>query len=325
MKMLLAHLRILSAKELDEVSSSSPWLLAARVLRSGGAKTLTWRELWDVLRWYAHNRGYDGNRAWSRQEEDAVAEKEDTEKVQAAFALLEQHGTRTMAETWCAISGLDPLGDRTSCALAGNERPKAQNAAFPREVVVGELETVLRAHVGKLPGIDEALIEALLRDWTAVPGAGIKLAGRYQGGLLFGQLVPRFDNRIIGRCPITFERIYQEALAEEGDERMARDRAKRLAKVPAADCGDFLRYRWAMQLANVQISVEDGRRTRRLTAEERRALDERMRKSGALTKGEFKKAVRALTGGASDNLEQMLLHPDAEKALVVDPGPAEAQ
>jgi len=24
-----------------------------------------WNELWDVLRWYAHNRGYDGNLRWS--------------------------------------------------------------------------------------------------------------------------------------------------------------------------------------------------------------------------------------------------------------------
>ena len=23
-------------------------------------------ELWDVLRWYAHNRGYDGNKGWSK-------------------------------------------------------------------------------------------------------------------------------------------------------------------------------------------------------------------------------------------------------------------
>lgn len=318
LKTLLASRGVLSESELDEVSSSSPWLLAARVLRSGGERLLAWPQLWDVLRWYAHNRGYDGNKAWSRQEEDAAAEQEDTEKVKNAYSLLEKYGTESMAETWCAICGLDPLGSRASCALAGNDRPKAQNAAFPREVVTAEVAGILRAHAGKLPGVDAALIMALLTDWRAVPCEGIRLPGRYAGGLLFGQLVPRFDNRIIARCPITFERVYQEAMGEEGDERAARERAERLAKVPAADCREFFRFRWAMQLANVQIATEDGRRTRRLTAEERRTVDERMVVAGALTKGGFKKAVQALTDKASDNLDQMLLHPDAEKALVVD-------
>ena len=48
---------------------SFPWLLAARLLaapESGRQKhLLTWPQLWDVLRWYAHNRGYDGNLRWS--------------------------------------------------------------------------------------------------------------------------------------------------------------------------------------------------------------------------------------------------------------------
>jgi|GEM_PF-180600 len=47
-----------------------PWLLAARVLaartETEKAKALlTWPELWKVLRWYAHNRGYDANVRWS--------------------------------------------------------------------------------------------------------------------------------------------------------------------------------------------------------------------------------------------------------------------
>ena len=318
LKTLLASLDVLKVEELDEVSSSSPWLLAARVIKSGGSQLLTWPQLWDVLRWYAHNRGYDGNRSWSRHEGDAAAEQDDTEKVKTAFALLEKHGTTTMAETWCAICGLDPLGRKASCTLSGTERPKAQNAAFPREVVTAEVKQVLRAHMGKLPGIDASLITALLTDWRAVPCDGIRLPGRYSGGLLFGQLVPRFDNRIIARCPITFQRIYEDTLVEEGDEEAARERAERLAKVPAADCVEFFRYRWVMQLANVQIATEDGSRTRRLSAEERRTIDALIRAAGALTKGEFKKAVRTLTDGAPDNLDQMLLHPDADKALVVD-------
>ena len=39
----------------------------------------------DVLRWYAHNRGYDGNRRWSATEVEA--QKEDTEKEANARTL----------------------------------------------------------------------------------------------------------------------------------------------------------------------------------------------------------------------------------------------
>lgn len=58
---------------------SAPWLLAARVLASRGEKLLTWAELWAVLRWYAHNRGYEP--FGDAPEESA---KEDTEKVENA-------------------------------------------------------------------------------------------------------------------------------------------------------------------------------------------------------------------------------------------------
>src|SRR5213595_3697164 len=63
MKALLAHLGVLSHEQLHQPGCAWPWQLAARVLRGG--PLLTWPELWDVLRWYAHNRGYDGNRRWS--------------------------------------------------------------------------------------------------------------------------------------------------------------------------------------------------------------------------------------------------------------------
>jgi CRISPR-associated endonuclease Csn1 len=161
------------------------------------------------------------------------------------------------------------------------------------------------------------LIAALMMDWHAIPSPEIKLPARYQGGLLFGQLVPRFENRIIARCPITYERIYQCVLDETGDEIRAKDDADKLAKVPSAACPEFFRYRWAMQLANVLVHTPTG--ACRLTLEQRRALDETVRQRGAFTKGEFKKVVRALTGGAPDNLDQMLSHPDAERALVLDP------
>jgi len=66
MKLLLRHLGILNEAELNKPGCAWPWKLAAQILQ--GAKLLTWPELWDVLRWYAHNRGYDGNRRWSAAE-----------------------------------------------------------------------------------------------------------------------------------------------------------------------------------------------------------------------------------------------------------------
>ena len=317
MKQLLGHLRVLDDAQLDANPISWPWLLAARVLRGGEA--LTWPELWSVLRWYAHNRGYDGNKAWSRHEADAAAVKEDTEKVENALALYQKHGTRSMSETWCAVCGLDPLGVKKSVAMPGKDRPKGLNAAFPREDIEREVRAILDAHRGQLPQLDDALITVFMQDWHAIPCPAIKLPARFRGGLLFGQLVPRFENRIIARCPMTYERIYHRVLDETGDEERAKHDADKQAKVPAADCVEFFRYRWAMQLANVQVATGDAKRPRHLSADERRKIDVQINERGAFTKGQFEKAVRALTGGAVDNLKQMLLHPDAEKALVVDP------
>jgi hypothetical protein len=345
---LLAHLGVMSKADLDSKHEaggghSAPWLLAARVLRGG--KLLGWEELWDVIRWYAHNRGYDGNKAWSTHEMEA--EKEDAEKVENARALYTKYGTRTMAETFCAVSGLDPLGTKISCNLPGNERPKALNAAFPREDVEGEVRAILEKHVGILPKLDVAFIDTLMKDWRAIPAGEIRLPGRYRGGLLFGQLVPRFDNRIIATCPMTFERVYQAAregalepeqlrthleqairrlekkhgvpLAEELMPKAWEYVATLAAKVPVKNCGEFLRFRWAMLVANIQVTTGEERNTRALSKEERNALDARMGEAGFFTQKEFKKVVREITGGAADNLSQMLMHPDADKALVLDP------
>ncbi len=79
---LLAHLGViptpaLTAKHAAAGGHHAPWLLAARVLASNGTRTLTWLELWDVLRWYAHNRGYDDSLSMTSDE----ADPEDTQKV----------------------------------------------------------------------------------------------------------------------------------------------------------------------------------------------------------------------------------------------------
>jgi len=316
MKTLIEHLGTLTREQLDANDRAWPWLLAARVL--AGGTPLTWPELWDVLRWYAHNRGYDGNKRWS--EAEAAAKAEDTEKVNNARELYKKFGTSTMAATFCAVCGLDPLGSKRSCALAGDKRPKALNAAFPREDVEAEVRAILERQAGFLPKVDSAFIRALFEDWKAIPYDGLKLPLRFSGGLLFGQIVPRFENRIVARCPVTFERIFRERLAETNDRGWAKKIADKLAKVPSKECREFYEYRWAMQLANVMISGSNGKAERLIKNESwRRSVDAKMRERGFLTPGEFKKVVRELTGGAADNLGQMLLHPDAQKALLLDP------
>jgi CRISPR-associated endonuclease Csn1 len=298
-KTLLAHLGVLTARDLDAPGGAWPWKLAARVLCGG--ESLTWTELWDVLRWYAHNRGYDGNRRWSGADTEAL--KEDTAKEERARSLLsefkEKHGKDgTMAEVFCDKLGIDPLGKKRASTF----RFKGLNAAFPREIVENEVRRIVREHFDKLEKVDANLERALIgRDtkdevaWKTIPCPQLKLPARYQGGLLFGQLVPRFDNRIIMKCPITGE------------------------KVPTRHCREFLDFRWAMQLANVRVAAEHEEELRPLTAENRCALDAEMRERGSMTKGEFKKAVRAVALCARDNLETMLMHPDAEDALLLDP------
>lgn len=288
MKVLLGHLGVLTADQLNKPGCGWPWKLAAQVL---GGKTLTWPELWDVLRWYAHNRGYDANRRWSNAEIDLATEEEDTEKLENAKSLLQKHGVATMAEVFCRELGVDPLGARSSSTI----RFKGLNAAFPRGVVEKEVRRVLQAHLGKLKGVDAQLEKSLCDEWSAIACKEIKLPERYSGGLLFGQLVPRFDNRIISKCPITGQ------------------------KVPSRNCSEFLNFRWGMQLANVQVARPGERELRSLRADERKAIDAVMRQKGSMTAKEFANAVLAATGAARSNLEAMLMHPDAKRALLLDP------
>ena len=287
MKIILKHLGALTENDLNKPGCAWPWLLAARVLRGG--KLLTWPELWDVLRWYAHNRGYDGNRRWSAAE--AEAQKADSEKEANARSLMEKYATRSMAETFCKELGLEPSGKKKSSM----KRFKGLNAAFPREVVEGEVRKILQAHSGKLKGGDSNLEKVLFSDWRAIPCPDLKLPKRYEGGLLFGQLVPRFDNRIISICPISGQ------------------------KVPSRNCPEFLNFRWGMQLANIKVEKNSDRELRPLNADERIKLDKQMRERGYLTPRELKDAVRTITACERDNLDTMLMHPDAKEALLLDP------
>jgi len=298
MEKLLVHLCVFSeaelkAKHVANGGSPTPWLLAARVLASDGAQTLTWPELWDVLRWYAHNRGYEEITGETRAPEAELTDtaKDDTEKVENAKAALEKFGKGTMAETICAWLGQDPLGPRTPTT----ENYKAKNCAFERPLVIAEVARILAAHRGKLPHVDEALIAALMLDARAIAVPAIRLPRRYQGSLLFGRLATRYHNRIIGRCPISGK------------------------KLPNKNCPEFLRYRWAMQLANLRIADSANGPLRPLTATERSGLHAAMLQGGALAPGELKKLVAALPGRVRDNLAQFLIHPDAKEGLVLDP------
>lgn len=320
MEKLLAHLGVFTVEELKSKHAQgqghpAPWLLAARVLAACAANMdtspylLKWEELWDVLRWYAHNRGYDNNRLWARDEAVMADDvNSDNEKVENALALMKEHGTHTMAETITSVmfephgklKALD-VGDSKLPFFTNKSRYKAKNAAFPRDTVEREVKALLEAHMGALEHVSKDLIALLGEDTSnaatrvRLRGMNIKLPRRFQGGLLFGQLLPRFDNRIISTCPVSG------------------------GKVCAKSTPEFRLYRWLMQVANVRVVRSGPEQPHQLSVTERVALHERMVVRGALTPGEFKTAVKEITGCAANNLETMLMHPDADKALVLDP------
>lgn len=306
MKTLLAARGALSAAELEAKHDQggghpAPWLLAARLLASNGAQEhqLTWPLLWDVLRWYAHNRGYNANKLWSRAGEDD--DEEDAEKVTNARHLMAKFGHETMAETITAFMfaphpECDPFAPEIKLpAFSNASRYKGQNAAFPRENVESEVRRILEAHRGQLPGCDDALVQALMDDWRVISCPGPKLPLRYVGGLLFGQLIPRFENRIISGCPFTQQ------------------------KVPTRNTFEFLRYRWVSQIANIRVSAIGEKGLRSLDIGERAKLNALMEARGYLTPGELKSTVREITNCKVDNLETMLLHPDMQQALQLLP------
>ena len=323
MRTLLESLGVISSQTSEIGSSSSPWFLAATVLTGG--KKLAWKELWDVLRWYAHNRGYDGNRAWAANV--SLEQEDDTEKVENARGLYAKHGTRTMAETLCAELELDPKSTKTS----SQKRFKGLNAAFPREDVTAEIRRILKSHKGVLPKVDDDLIRTLIGDhpddhdaWKTIPADGLKLPLRFRGSLLMGQIVPRFENRIISRCPILFQRILQRKLDDGWAREAAEAEANKLSKVPSKASIEFLRFRWAMLLANFLVSDLDGK-ARALSVEERRKMDSKMKSSGSMTPTQFKTAIVEIVGPLTSNVDAMLSHPEAEKALVLDAALREAR
>lgn len=289
LKTLLLHLGVLSKVELDATGHAAPHVLAARAILND-APILSWKELWHVLRWYAHNRGYDGNSRWSRQEESG----DDTDKEKAAIELMRKYDTTSMAETICSVLEIDPPKEKISSSIPY----KTLNAAFPRKIVRDEILSILEKHKGHLKQLDGDFITTLIASdedsgkqaWATIPVPDIKLPRRYFGGLLFGQLIPRFDNRIIAKCPIS------------GD------------KVPNKATREFLQFRWAMILANIRA---DGKA---LTVEQRGDVHAAMEKNGRLTGKELRQAVEEICATTKTNIEAYFeLHPDSEDALVLDP------
>lgn len=298
MRLLLSELGAVSMESSGRPGCMSPWSLATEALE--GKRLLTWPELWDVLRFYAHNRGYDGNRRWSSntpQNED----EEDTQKVENAKGLMREMKKGTMAETMTAYVARYEREMAEFHGGARSERPvrfKGKNTAFPRETIEAEVRRILETHFGKLQGCDEKLAKTLLEDWQAIACQAIKLPLRYKDGLLFGQLVPRFDNRIIAECPVSGQ------------------------KVPSRDAVEFYRFRWAMVLANVLVASESDRKLRPLSADERKAIHQQMEARGAMNVKEFKLSVASASAAVRSNLDQLFLHPDSKEALLLDPARA---
>lgn len=269
-----------------------PWLLAARVIV--GRKELNASELWSVIRWYAHNRGYDGNALWASEDADL----DDVKKVQAACELMDKQGTGTMCETVCSLLDADPLADE-------NPSPKhyfkGENAAFPRAVVFDECRRAVQAHIGKLDCVTENFVSVLFDDWHPASSQGYeaKLPERYSGGLLFGQMKPRFENRIIPKCRITGE------------------------KTPSKHSREFYHYRWAMLTNNLRVADAFTGLPRPLDSAEREQLHEIMSEVGFFTKATLKKAFEKQLKLEPSNLEAMLMVPEMEHALTLDPAKRE--
>jgi CRISPR-associated endonuclease Csn1 len=320
LELLLKQIGALTPQEIAARHGSgtghpAPWQLAARVLASSGKHTLRWPEFWSVLRWYAHNRGYE---PWGERDENDPDTSDDTEKEARAREAMHEQQTHTMCETVCRWLGVDPFGNCLNTHDPAKNL-RQQKAAFPREIVRAEVRSLLEAHRGKLAGVDDAFITALMDEARALPLANYKLPRRYQGGLLFGRLQMRYDNRIISRCVHTAAARYATLRSEGVPEAEARARAERQAKVPTKKCPEFLRYRWAMLLATIRIATTGDTTLRALKKEERETLHALMTREGRLTKTALRDALRALPGWERDDLANQFLHPEAERALLLDP------
>ena len=298
---------IITTEERKSSGHPAPFFLAARALQ--GKTKLKGIEVWQVLRWYAHNRGYDGNSQWSKDSDNA----EDTQRVEVAKAAMKNCGTTTMAETLVSILKLNTNKMHADFEV---KSPKYRNLnmAFPRNVVIEEVTKLLK-ECSELPNsVCDLILSPVQQHFVELQECDIKLPKRYNGSILFGQLLPRFDNRIIARCPITWANTYRDALNQGETEAKAKKLADKFAKVPNADCKEFYEYRFARILANIRVDDKP------LSAEIRQKLFEEGKERGKFTPKEFSKTIEALTGKQKNNIANYFhLVPDADKALILCP------
>lgn len=295
---LFIHQKIITPKQVERKHKqagghAAPWLLAATSLATNGAFKLSGEELFDVVRWYAHNRGYDGNRSWARNiEVDKELEQEDI-----AIELMDTHKTSTMAETICAELGVKSGGKR----CASEKSYKNMNVAFPRHIVVFEVEKILRHNLDNITGCTEKFIETLCGQpdkpdaWEKIKVEGLYRSKTFQGGILFGQKIPRFDNRILSICPITNK------------------------PTPLKAAKEYTEFRCAMFLVNVRVKDSERSDMRPLNAQERNAVWQRVNERGYLTADQFKKTVRSQGNYVQDDLEGQLILKESENNFVIDP------
>lgn len=304
---ILVHHNIISAEDVSLPGHPAPFLLAARALQN--KQKLTGVELWHVLRWYAHNRGYDGNRQWARNDSAA----EDTERVIAAKNTMKEMGTTTMAETISAILKITPESPVAHFSV-NNPKYKNLNLAFQRDDVEAEVKRILETATDIPTDVVSLIIDSAKKHKEQLELCGIKFPLRYDGSILFGQLLPRFDNRIIARCPITWAATYQKAIESGETHKKAKQLAEKYAKVPNKNCTEFYEYRFARILANIRVNDSP------ISAKTRQLLMAEAKNKGRFTKTEFSNLVAELTDKQPNNLKNYFhLTPDAEEALILIP------
>ncbi len=304
---ILVHHGVITVEECLLPGHPAPFWLAARAL--AGKMTLSGLDVWHLMRWYAHNRGYDGNSLWSGSPVAQTDDEEDTAKVEAAKANMKKLGTNTMAETVTKLLGLELEGNKSSMKAY-----KTLDMAFPRKLVRAEVERILTLHANLPAHVTQLIIGDADGQRDELAACGVRLPRRFSGSVMFGQLVPRFDNRIIARCPITWAHEYKKALEAGLGDKAARAQANKYAKVPKADCREFYEYRFARILCNIRAEGKP------LSAELRVKLMEQAREVGRFTATSFIKAVKGLIGDAPNNLYNFFqIHPDSDAALSVNP------
>lgn len=305
---ILQQSGIITEEERKQPGHPAPFLLASRALQ--GKIRLSGKQIWDLMRWYAHNRGYNGNSPWARSEEKR---KDDTEKLVEAHKRMEECRTSSMAETVTQLLGLS-AEDEASKFTCQSPAYKQMGMAFPREVVENEVKCLLYHHADIPAEVADLIVKEAAPQKEKLAEYGVRFPLRYIGSVLFGQLKPRFDNRIIARCPITWAAEYRKSLDAGLDEAKAKQHADKMAKVPKADCSDFYHYRFARILANLRVNGNP------ISAETRQTLMEQALRTGHYTANQFIKVFETIVQTKEHNLRNYFqITPDAENALDIVP------